>query len=145
MRSVRRSVEIWENALEIRGPKTSAFYAALCGDSNAVVLDTHMANLLGVVQKTAFTRKPEIAYWTTIVRQIAAECNCRPVDAQAALWYAQKLRVGENPEKFPIAAEYKNWLRHDRQFPSSGYISTDDEIDYDDDSFDVASFSQATF
>jgi hypothetical protein len=101
------------------------------GDKNAVVLDTHMANLFGVEQKFAFRRKPEIAYWTKVVRKIAHRLDAEPRAAQAALWYAQKYRIGEYPEGFPIVEEYRNWVRHERQFPASGVIeSIDDDISF---------------
>ena len=117
MRSVRRSVEIWETRGEILGPKTSAFYAALMGDENAVVLDTHMAGLFAVDQKTAFNRKRELAHWTRVVRRVADLIGESARDTQAALWYSRKLAIGENPELFPIALEYRNFLRHGRRFP----------------------------
>lgn len=132
-KSVRRSIEIWNEDRTIAGPKTSAFFAALMGDKNAVVLDTHMANLFGVEQKSAFRRKPEIAFWTQVVRRIAKRLNCEPRAAQAALWYAQKYRIGEYPEGFPIVNEYRNWLRHERSFPRHGVI---DSLDDDGISFD---------
>ncbi len=131
-KSIRRSIEIWNEHRTIKGPKTSAFYAALMGDKNAVVLDTHMANLFGVEQKFAFRRKPDIAFWTKVVRRIATRLDCEPRAAQAALWYAQKYRIGEYPESFPIVEEYRNWIRHNREFPSSGVIeSLDDDISFD--------------
>lgn len=117
MRSVRRSVEIWEASGEILGPKTSAFYAALMGDENAVVLDTHMAGLFAVDQKTAFKRKRELAHWCRVVRHIAKLIGESARDTQASLWYSRKLAIGENPELFPIALEYRNFVRHGRVFP----------------------------
>jgi hypothetical protein len=130
-RTVRRSIDIWNEHHVIRGPKTSAFYAALMGDKNAVVLDIHMASLFGVEQKFAFRRKPEIAFWTKVVRRIAKRLNCEPRAAQAALWYAQKYRIGEYPERFPIVEEYRNWVRHGRSFPVNGSIeSLDDDISF---------------
>jgi hypothetical protein len=126
-KSVRRSIEMWDQDRVIKGPKTSAFFAALMGDANAVVLDTHMANLFGVEQTFAFRRKPEIAFWTQVVRKIGKRLNCEPRAAQAALWYAQKYKVGEYPEGFPIVEEYRNWIRHGRQFPLDGTIQSLDE------------------
>lgn len=134
-RSVRRSIEMWNEDSVIKGPKTSVFFAALMGDKNAVVLDTHMANLFGVEQKVAFRRKPEIAYWTHVVRRIAAKLNCEPRAAQASLWYAQKYRIGENPEEFPIVNEYRNWLRHNRKFPSHGMIDSLDDTSFNPSEF----------
>jgi hypothetical protein len=118
---------MYDESKIIKGPKTSAFYAALMGDKNAVVLDVHMANLFGVEQKTAFRRKPEIAFWTQVVRRIAKRLQCEPRAAQAALWYAQKYRIGEYPEAFPIVNEYRNWLNHNRKFPLHGVIDTLEE------------------
>jgi len=131
-RTVRRSIEMWVQDDIIQGPKTSAFFAALMGDKNAVVLDTHMANLFGVEQTFAFRRKPEIAFWTQVVRRIAKRLACEPRAAQAALWYAQKYSIGEYPEGFPIVNEYRNWLRHNRSFPKHGVIDTlEEEITFD--------------
>jgi hypothetical protein len=126
-KTVRRSIEICDQDNIINGPKTSAFYAALMGDKNAVVLDTHMADLFGVEQKYAFRRKPEIAFWTQVVRRIARRLGCEPRAAQAALWYAQRYRIGEYPEAFPIVNEYKNWMRYNRSFPKHGDVDTFEE------------------
>lgn len=128
MRSVRRSIEIFNDSGEIRGPKTSTFNRALLGDASAVVLDSHMANLFEVRQSIAFRRKGDIKHWSKIVADIAAEIDLTPSACQACLWYGQRRSIGEYPENFPIAAEYKNWLAHNREFPASGQIS----FDFDD-------------
>lgn len=118
---VRLSVAHWERGQGIKGPKTAAFYAALRGDVNSVVLDVHMANLFGVPQ-ASFSSKRGREPWQQLVRETAAECGFTPRDTQACLWYGQRRRVGERPSGFSIAREYANWLAHDRSFPVSGSI-----------------------
>jgi len=131
MRTIKKSVATFEESGEILGPKTSAFAAALRGDPHAVVLDVHMANLLGVRQSIAFRRKGEIAHWTTTIRETAAACGMEARAAQACLWFGHKRAIGENPEAFPIVAEYNNWIGHNREFPKDGAIMSD----YCDDTF----------
>lgn len=127
VRSVRRSVEILEARGEIRGRKTSEFYAALRGNGRAIVLDTHMANLFGVPQKT-FALKTGYAYWAGIVNGIAAELELLPSECQACLWFGHKRKIGDKPGRFPIMEEYNNWILQNRQFPSSGAIDSFDTI-----------------
>lgn len=125
MRKIQKSVKHFEECGEILGPKTSAFAAALNGDPHAVVLDVHMANLLGVDQRTAFRRKKEIAHWTHIIRVVGARLGIEARAAQACLWFGHKRNVGENPEAFPIVSEYRHWVNRGRSFPRSGYIDGD--------------------
>lgn len=125
MRSIRKSVQVFEDSGEIHGPKTSAFYAALIGDVHAVVLDVHMANLLQVNQRTAFRRKGEIAEWTQAIRLAAHRAGMDARECQACLWFGHKRAIGEYPEAFPIVAEYRNWLASNRSFPRSGVIASD--------------------
>ncbi len=114
MRSVRKSVETLEATGKILGKKTSAFYAALLGDVNAVVLDIHMANLFRVAPSVFSTKQRE--RYVRTVNRVADRIGLEPRDTQACLWYAQKRSVGEQPIGFPIVEEYKNWLLHNREF-----------------------------
>lgn len=125
IRSIKTSVRTFNETGELLGPKTSAFAAALRGDVDAVVLDTHMAALFNVQQSLAFRRKPEIAHWTHVVRTVGSRIGMTGREAQACLWYGHKRNVGENPEKFPIVLEYRNWVKHNRRFPRDGAIASD--------------------
>ena len=121
MRGIGQSVRVWESTGQILGQKTSAFYAAIRGDSSAIVLDTHMANLLGVKQSAFANRKIRKQCESTI-RRVAKRIGLAPAQTQAALWTGQLARVGRLPLPFPIRCEYYNWLAHNRQFDDSGVI-----------------------
>lgn len=145
MRGIRTSVAKFTDNRTISGLKTMPFWQALCGDSSAIVLDTHMANLLAVPQKL-FATKGGNRYYAGIIAGVASELGIANAEAQACLWYGQFRRIGRNPELFPIMAEYHNWLGHNREFPQSGVIANDIPVAYslfDDNSieFDTAALS----
>jgi len=106
---------------KIRGPKTRAFNDALLGVSNAIVLDVHMARVLNVPQ-AAFDSKVVRGRCEQAVVEVSKAMGIKPADAQACLWYGQKMSVGERPEPFPIVEEWKNFIEHGRKFPTSGEI-----------------------
>lgn len=88
-RSVRAAVLHYERTEEIRGPKTSAFYRAIMGDDDAVVLDVHMADAMGIDQ-SSFDTHLKYQRWATIF----AECTpvgYTPAQFQAAVWAGQLL------------------------------------------------------
>lgn len=95
IRSTRAALAHYEETGEIRGPKTSAFSAALKGDMEAVVLDTWMAIALGVEQKK-FSTKRVYQSASRRIRFVAHLMGLRPAQAQAAMWSACVLRLGRS-------------------------------------------------
>lgn len=82
---VRRNVEQWAATGKITGPKVKAYYRALTGDPNAVVLDTWMAKLFGVDQRALPTKQVR----EPIIKRINAAADklgWEPREVQAALW-----------------------------------------------------------
>lgn len=106
---------------EIRGPKTGPFRAALCGDTSAIVLDTHMASLLGVKQ-SAFSRRAVRIKCYGIVRRVAAAARLTPRDCQATLWTGYLRGIGRNPARFNVRQEFANLLAYGGSFPIVGAI-----------------------
>lgn len=92
-RSTRAALSHYEDTGEIRGPKTSAFAAALKGDGGAVVLDTWMARALGVPQDK-LSRKGVRESAARRVRHGAHLMGIEPAEFQAAVWSATTLRHG---------------------------------------------------
>lgn len=121
MSSTRTSVTKFIKRGEITGLKTSAFFNALMGDEDAVVLDVHMANLLGIEQKH-FAKKSVYNRYADFIRGVACLAKLTPRQCQAALWTAQLRRRGRNPARLNVAIERKNQLAYGR-FPCSGPIS----------------------
>lgn len=82
---VRAALAHYEATGEIRGPKTSAFAAALMGDPDAIVLDVWMARALGVDQarfgSVKVRREAERR-----VRKVARALGWAPAQVQAAIW-----------------------------------------------------------
>ncbi len=96
VRSVRAAVDHWESTGEIRGPKTGAFYRALRGDHEAIVLDVWMSKLFGVDQKI-FGTKSGYQMYSDRIRIIANQYGYSPRDTQACLWVGYLRMVGRNP------------------------------------------------
>ena len=96
MTPIRASVNHYEITGEIRGPKTSAFAAALKGDENAIVLDVWMAVAFGVDQ-ALFSRKPIHVEACKRIKRAAKILGWTPCQVQAAVWVATVRRAGRTP------------------------------------------------
>lgn len=103
MGTIRRSVEVYEDTGEIRGPKTSAFARALMLDEHALVLDVWMARALNVDQK--IVNNKSVA--KEITRRVNKACkllgdNWTPAQLQAAVWCATIKQHNRTPMPFDI-------------------------------------------
>lgn len=72
--------------LALRGPKTLAFYEAIMGNVDAVVVDVWMLRALGV-EKQKITPK-QYAQYAEVVREAALDCHEHPAEFQAIVWCA---------------------------------------------------------
>lgn len=75
--------EAWQRL--VTGPKVSAFFAALCGDIEAVCLDVHMIRLAGLDPARGLRAKGYAALAADL-RAVAHEVSVPPRDLQAVLW-----------------------------------------------------------
>lgn len=99
--NVIRSVRVGFNRLRragycvsaIRGPKTRRFAEALLGDSDAVVLDTHMGAVLGVPAAKLGNKSVREEAGRRI-RWVARQLDVSPRDAQALIWTRQRELAG---------------------------------------------------
>lgn len=94
---VKQNLKYFLETKKVKGPKINAFYNALIGEKDAIVLDTHMASAFKVSK-----------FWTVnlrlkaekIIQKLSKELQWKNCETQAAIWcgiYRQK-----NPNK-PIA------------------------------------------
>lgn len=104
IRSTRAALAHWQQTGEIRGRKTSAFAAALGGDSRALVLDVWMALALGV-DPLKVTSKPIMEAATKRMARIADTLSLSMSEAQAAVWCGVILERGGMPARFERAAD----------------------------------------
>lgn len=88
--SVKVAVSHYEKTGIIHGQKCRSFSRALQGDSSAVVLDVHMAELLNVDQKIFDTKAGYTQNALRIIRY-ARRQNLAPAECQAALWCGKLL------------------------------------------------------
>lgn len=102
VRSVRSAVDHWELTGSIRGPKTGAFYKALMGDTQAIVLDVWMSKLFGVDQKI-FGTKTGYQLYSDKIKVIAEQHELSPRDTQACLWVGYLRLVGRNPPPMDLS------------------------------------------
>lgn len=82
------------------GPKTRAFYEALVGDDDAVVVDVWVARAFCVDERkvgSLYVLQPIQKQ----VRKVAARLGWKPAEAQAAIWTASVRAAGRNPGSFP--------------------------------------------
>jgi len=105
-RSVRASLEHYEDHGEIRGPKTEAFAANLSGDESRVVLDIWMCRALGIEQ-AALVRPAVYAAAAERVRRVAVRLGWTPAQTQAAIWTAAYRRhyAVPNVPRLPLLEE----------------------------------------
>lgn len=104
IRSTHVALAHWEETGEIRGPKTSAFAAALRGEPNALVLDTWMAVACGVDGRDFGKRRVRESCARRI--RYVAKLWGRPVrNTQASIWAGAVRSVGRNVPFFDITDE----------------------------------------
>jgi len=85
---------------ELSGPKVRAFYEALCGNGDAVVVDIWMLRLFDYDKPTEKHRKEVVDY----VIRAAAELGCEPAECQAEMWEHSVRRAGREPKSYLAAA-----------------------------------------
>lgn len=92
-----KGLETYESTGKVSGPKVSAFYDAIRtgGYCDAVVLDVHMANALGIPQEKLFN-KANHTKAIGRVNQVAEWMNIYPAQAQACIWSGYLLNKGYN-------------------------------------------------
>lgn len=126
MKTIRGSLASYETTGDVGGKRSGfkirAFYHALMGNTESIVLDVHMANLFRIPQAKFHNSPNERRKCETKIKDVAKKLKVYPCDCQAMLWYGQKRNIGENPTKFPILEEYYNWLAWNKDFPLSGHI-----------------------
>lgn len=87
LRSVAASIAHYELTGEIRGQKVLAFYQALLGDPNAIVLDTWMAKAFGIDERKDRWEYEYIAReGRRRIRKAARVLGWTPAQTQAAIW-----------------------------------------------------------
>lgn len=86
----------WDRAKagEVSGPKVTAFYQALRGDLDSVVVDVWVLRILGGPKNL---RPTQYEKWADIVRMTADKLRWWPCQAQAALWVASMKLHGRKP------------------------------------------------
>ena len=109
-RTIRRSVLRTIDGEPLRGAKTRPFAQAILGDKQAIVLDTHMAAVIGVPQ-TLLSNKRQHALACRLVRATALRMgNMPPRDCQAAIWSGRLLELGKKPNPPDVFAEYRQMI-----------------------------------
>lgn len=71
----------------LSGPKVRAFYRAIVGDSESVVLDTHM---LGILMVRPYRNGREYDRLAEVVRAVAGFVGEHPRDLQAITWIVRR-------------------------------------------------------
>lgn len=104
IRSTRAAMDHYEETEEIRGPKTSAFAAALKGNLDAIVLDTWMAGAFEIDQHL-FDRMSVRAECIRRIRWAANKQQWKPAELQAAVWAATVRSMGRNVPGFRVSEE----------------------------------------
>lgn len=131
VRSVQRSLDIYNSTGKIGGRKVPYFARALKGDATAVTLDTWMAVAIARTNTTPtssyFRRVATFERAEGIVRKVGVRLGLTPRDCQAAIWSGTFRSTGREPGYFPIWQEYQRWLAYDRKFPTIGSIDEHEE------------------
>lgn len=114
IRSIRRSVEHWEETGELstrkdRGQKVKNFCSALLGDRDAITLDTWMSEALWIEQ-SAFSRKSDRELCFSLVRRTAKRVGLYPRDCQAAIWCGVVREFGQNPGRLNLVSEWSRFV-----------------------------------
>jgi hypothetical protein len=93
----------------LQGRKVKAFYVALCGDMNAVVLDTWMLRLFKYYPR--HTHSPQGGRYDRLAaafRCVARHNGIEPAELQAMLWINYRQKNGYEPVSYRMAGQDKN-------------------------------------
>jgi len=82
----------------IQGPKVSRFYANLCGDLDAVTIDTWICKAYGIPHKALTPRL--YSRLEKCIKRDAVSCNATPAGYQAVIWYAVRRQAGLRDRSF---------------------------------------------
>jgi len=82
-----RIVSEWDYNYLITGPKVTAFYRAILGDSNSVTVDAIMSRAAGYGASVTVKIRRTVEAAT---REVAHDLGLSPRDAQAAIWVAYR-------------------------------------------------------
>lgn len=96
LRSTRAALQHYMDTGVIRGPKTSAFSAALKGDSDAIVLDVWMAAFFKHDQR-GYSRAAGRIEASSAIRGAALALGWSCAEVQAAVWTATVRRARRTP------------------------------------------------
>ena len=89
---IKKVLEVTEKGLDaLNGLKTKNFALAICGDVEAIVLDTWMLKAAGCGRKTLTPKQYKII--SEVVKELAEEHNLAPVTTQALIWIKARRRV----------------------------------------------------
>lgn len=116
MRGIKRSVEVYEDTGEIKGPKTSAFARALLLDEDALVLDVWMARALNVDQRIVNNKSIS----KEVTKRVHKACKLlgdgwTPAQLQAAVWCATIRQHNRNPAPFDIEGVISETHEHSKE------------------------------
>jgi len=101
MLGVQSAVEYFLANGTLRGRKTEAFRLCLEGVADAVVLDTHMAEVLGVHQRV-FSTPTGYDENVAVVLCVAEDMKLTPCQAQAAMWGGRIRMMGRSPAMLSV-------------------------------------------
>lgn len=101
MAGVQAAVEYFLTHGTLRGRKTEAFRLCLQGVVDAVVLDTHMAEVLDLPQRT-FSTSDGYATGVRIVLCVSSDMKLTPSQAQAAMWGGRIRMMGRSPAMLSV-------------------------------------------
>jgi hypothetical protein len=92
----RNLAEFLQNG-SVKGPKISAFYKALTGDTSAIVLDTHMAKVFLPKAKSEKWTKTQILKAESKILRLSKELGWKPCHVQAAIWCSIYKEASNSP------------------------------------------------
>lgn len=93
---------------QLSGRKVRAFYSALCGDVNAVVIDTWMLKLFKFYPR--HSHNPQGGNYDRLAatfRKVAKHNGLLPVELQAMLWIKYRQQNGYSPISYSSVGEDK--------------------------------------
>ncbi len=104
----RRNVERVLAGEEVRGTKVHAFYRALMGDPDAVVVDRRMCRAAGLDTENPTEKQYHLV--AEQVRRIAGQLGWAPAETQAAIWSAVSSRGTSLPFRVLARRWHGQWL-----------------------------------